>query len=269
MPTKITFNQAKCPLNNFYHFVETRDWYWGKAYKDDEGDYQVISTPQTCKDYLVDIQYRNSHTIYKNNWTPEQLASNCYYILLPTKVEANFFLKNITEVLNVYEKKNHFMQTKATIMDENMAGYIGPVIVIEGSKCWTRTTTALSFYLSLIRLCGYADNLSADNLLPVLNDKQALKCNEQRYFRSMTAKARELYEYFYQHPRELMPKMSDTISVTGYHPHYKELGHGCTGLFYLLTYLEHVENQHYQSNKQHESQFAYKLLLEMSKNVTV
>jgi len=261
MSCNLTKNAAK---NHSFELAQYfgDSWYWGKACKTDDG-FEVMSSPQTCKDYLVDIQYRDSYSCKKINWTTEQLKSNCYYILMPTKAVYKKFMENMI-ILNTYEKKHRFARTVVTEI-EFEGEY---VVVIEGSKKWTVTTTALSFYLSLIRLCGY-NTMDVETLEGSLNANKT-SCNEFSYFRGMSERSKALYNYYYKNPRLLMPKLSDEVTFTGYDKQYHTLSHGVTGLFYLLGQRQSVmAAPNYKQSLSITTNYFYKQLMEIPEDVTM
>jgi len=239
-------------------------WLWGKACKN-ANNYDTVSYFTTCKDYLIDLKYRRSHLAMKGEWETEQWESNCYYIVFPNDVVYETFLTNVKECLNVYEKLHHFTKTTVTPVELAEPTTL-KIVVITGSSMWTKNTCALSFYLSLVRLCGYV-KYNPKDLTKVLISKDWNLCNETRYFYSMTTLDKETYNYFYQNPRELTKKPSKKYHITGASTNFAlDIGHGASGLFYLLKYGAYLR-ENASNYPTITTNFFYKKIMEFRTNV--
>jgi len=223
--------QTSLLIQNLANYNNSTEFYWGKAHKDNN-DFTIMSMLTTCKDYLVDIQYRNSGHITKSDWTKEQLQSNCYYIIFPTQEHKNRFLSNIVNWLNPYEEKYGITKTVATPVENYTK-----TIVIEGGTEWTINTCARSFYLSFIRLCAY---ITEEQLSDAINGNLRYYCNETSYFSSMMKEGRKIYQYIWNNPKELFITPTDKQNNTLYE--ITDLSHGCTGPFYFIDAIKYNEN---------------------------
>jgi len=212
-------------------YISPDTWMWGKACKQGE-DYMAMSHPTTCKDYAVDMRYRHSHLFDANNWKESDIVSNCYYISVPNQETVDRMLQNLNDWLHPYEKQHRFKRTTLTKV-ELVDAEVDHLYIIEGSDMWARNTTALSFYLSFIRIMSFYTKEQWEGVMKGNYPGGYGKCNEIDYVRSyMNQFGRDFYQYMWDHPRLLTVKPTEQQFVTLYTKPIT-VGHGASGLFYF------------------------------------
>jgi hypothetical protein len=135
------------------------EWYFAKAYVQDKDTVVAMSNGVTCKDHAVD-GYMNGNThVYSDTlgWTQKQINENSWVII--TSIANSIRLKkHIKEVLNPYERKHHLKQTVCTKLDNTIDRNTH---LVQGSQMWMKNATALSIYLTLVRLCGQTPDMES------------------------------------------------------------------------------------------------------------
>ena len=120
----------------------------------------------SCKDYLMDIHFRQSHHLAMNNWKKEEVEDMCYYMHINDPFEEAALIKNVKEFLNVYEKRHRLIRT--TVKNGSIGDY--RVLFIRASQMWAKTCIARSFYLSLLRMCMFINNPAINDTADLLNN---------------------------------------------------------------------------------------------------
>ena len=216
-------------------YREPTEWQWGKAHQIDEETFEVAQYPVTCKDYIMDMFILNRH----DDMVPrEYLEDNCFYLFIPTKRREKF-TKNVVEFLNVYEEKHGFSPTKVHVMTEGYKSKTRQPYVITGDKKWLKNPFMTSFYLSMVRMCGYYKDMSLTNLGVDTTTDPYYKCNETKYFERLKPASQYAYTKIWENPNLLDIELPN--KNTGY-PKNVYVGHGMCGIIYLLTCIESVHN---------------------------
>lgn len=225
---QVILNKALLPYDEFDNTAF--EWYpqcWGKAcYKD--GAYHIMTKPISCKDYLMDIHFRQSHLLVMNNWKKEEVEDMCYYMHINGSFEEAALINNVKNFLNVYEKKHRLIRTIVEI--GNIGDY--QVLFIRASQMWAKTCIARSFYLSLLRMCIFINNPAINDTADLLNNMD--NCTDKIYITQYSnIDLRKEFDIFFKKPRLLMKGLyagqENTMGMV----------HGQTGLIHQL-YMYHI-----------------------------
>lgn len=207
--------------------------YWGKVYTTDSETFLGMQLPVTCKDYIVDTQYRSNSNIRIDIWEKEQLRENAFYIVFIDNAQKELFLANVPLLIHPIEKKQRIIRTKIFEPDESpFKNKNLPHVVVKGSQKWIRNSMAWSFYLSLIRLCAYTTKEIGFDLS---NDYLRVT-SDWIYYTSLQPKGKEIWNWLIKDCSVLFTKPPEEYDpITNYKNSFGPISHGHTGIFHCLT----------------------------------
>ena len=233
--SKLIVNESALPEkvhSNLNYYVGS--FIWCKAHTDIEGNFVVMGNFRQCKDYMMDLHFRNQDHLLKEHWTQENIDEVCYIINMPSQYEATFE-KNVKEYLNVIEKNNRFKRTTITKFENHqLTKNTSPdtYYAVKASDMWGKNCIIRSTFLSLLRMCH---SYTGTGLIETINDYVThVKVYDTSCFNEFSVSAKKFYLHCLNNPRLLL-KNPANVSPTG----FKEgeyVGHGQTGLLYALLY---------------------------------
>lgn len=214
---------------------------WAKACMHPDGRVEIMQSLVSCKDYILDTQWRGQGGYITGEWNKQQQRQNCFFIYIPNDVK---FLERIQSFLHPYEEANNLKKTeyysisKITPSPEGEGHLCDRGLIIRGDDKWNSNGLTWSFYLSLIRALVSAKSTSS--LDTIFN---TCSSNEHSYWTNLTDAGKEFIYHVYkniQHYFEPIPAKYNTY--TGY---TISCGHGATGPFYLALHatniIEHIK----------------------------
>ena len=207
---------------------------WCKAHTNEEGDFVFMGNFRQCKDYMMDLHFRNQDHLLKEHWTQENIDEVCYIINMPSQYEATFE-KNVKEYLNVIEKNNRFKRTIITKFENHiLVDTITPYTyyAVKASNMWGKNCIMRSTFLTLLRMCH---RYTGTGLIKTIDDYVThVKVKDTSYFHKFQEATKKFYLYCLNNPRLLL-KNPANVTPTGFKKG-EQLAHGQTGLLYALLY---------------------------------
>lgn len=238
MSIKLIQNTDKLPSSysltyNLTNGYKRSTLFWGKACTTDSETFLGMQLPVTCKDYMVDTQYRSNSYIRIDNWSKEQLHENAFYIIFIDNAQKELFLANVPLLIHPIEKKQRIIRTKIFEPDESpFKNKNLPHVVVKGSQKWIRNSMAWSFYLSLMRLCAYTTKEIGFDLS---NDYLRVT-SDWIYYTSLQPKGKEIWNWLIKDCSVLFTKPPEEYDpITNYKNSFGPISHGHTGIFHCLT----------------------------------
>ena len=235
--SKLIVNESALPRDvhsNLSYYVGC--FMWCKAHTDAEGNFVVMGNFRQCKDYIMDLHFRNQDHLLKEHWTQGNIDEVCYIINMPSKYEATFE-KNVKEYLNVIEKNNRFKRTIITkFRDFKLTNDVNPYTyyAVKASNMWGKNCIIRSTFLSLLRMCH---SYTGTGLIETINDYVThVKVNDTRCFNEFSVSAKKFYLHCLNNPRLLL-KNPTNVTPTGFKKG-TQVAHGQTGLLYALLFAE-------------------------------
>ena len=236
--SKLIVDETKFPesvRNSLMRYVGS--FIWCKAHTNKEGDFVVMGTFRQCKDYMMDLHFRNQNHINLQYWTQENIDEVCYIINMPVEYEARFE-KNIKEYLNVIEKNNRFKRTTITKFENHqLTKNTSPdtYYAVKASDMWGKNCIMRSTFLSLLRMCY---NYTGTGLIETIDDFLTfININDVYYFNKFSNSVKKFYLYCLNNPHILL-KNPANVSPTGFKGG-EYIGHGQTGLLYTLLHIKY------------------------------
>ena len=106
MSIKLIQDKAKLPSSytltyNLTNGYKRNSLFWGKVCTTNSETFLGMQLPVTCKDYMVDTQYRSNSNIHIDNWSKEQLHENAFYIVFINDVQKDLFLDQMKVIFNI------------------------------------------------------------------------------------------------------------------------------------------------------------------------
>ena len=231
--------EQKSPYeDSFFYYLEDYKGSicWAKAYMHPDGRVEMMQSLVSCKDYILDTQWRGQSGYITGKWNKKQQRQNCFFIYIPTDVK---FLERIQSFLHPYEEANNLKKTeyysisKVTPAPEQEGSICDRGLIIRGDDKWNSNGLTWSFYLSLIRALVSAK--SASSLDTIFN---TCSSNEYGYWNTLTDIGKDFIRHVYnniQYYFEPIPAKYNTY--TGY---TTSCGHGATGPFYLSAHVKNM-----------------------------
>lgn len=238
MSIKLIQDTAKLPsyatlTNHLNSDYKRSTLFWGKACTTDSETFLGMQLPITCKDYMVDTQYRSNGNIRIDNWSKEQRHENAFYIVFIDNAQKELFLANVPLLIHPIEKKQRIIRTKIFEPDESpFKNKNLPHVVIKGSQKWIRNSMAWSFYLSLIRLCAYTtEEIGFD-----LSNQYLRTTSDWSYYTNLQPKGKEIWNWLIKDCSVLFTKPPEEYNpITNYKNSFGYINHGQTGIFHCLA----------------------------------
>lgn len=238
MSIKLIQDTAKLPsfytlTNNLNNGYKRSTLFWGKACTTDSETFLGMQMPVTCKDYMVDTQYRSNGNIRIDSWEKEQLHENAFYIIFINNAQKELFLANVSLLIHPIEKKQRIIRTKIFEPDESPFKPLNlPHVIVKGSQKWIRNSMAWSFYLSLMRLCAYTTKEIGFDLS---NDYLRVT-SDWIYYTSLQPKGKEIWNWLIKDCSVLFTKPPEEYDpITNYKNSFGPISHGHTGIFHCLS----------------------------------
>ena len=205
---------------------------WAKACMISENTAEIMQGIVSCKDYLLDTQWRGQTGYKTTAWTPVQQRQNCFFLYIPQDVK---FRERVASFLHPYEEANGLNKTeiyginKITPQSENTGYAADNGYIIRGDDRWNSNGLVWSFYLSIVRAL-----ISAKSAVTLSGIFSSCSSNECSYWNNLTETGRQWIMHIYENlPLYLAPITKPAFhKYTGY---TSSVGHGATGPFYLAN----------------------------------
>ena len=228
-------------------------WYFAKAYVQNKDTVVAMSNGVTCKDHAVD-GYMNGHThVYSDTvgWTQKQINENSWIILTSIAVSNNLE-KHIKEVLNPYERKHRLKQTVCTKLDNTIARN---AYLVQGSQMWMKNATALSIYLTLVRLCGQTPDMKS--FATAFTNRSTRHNNDRSYFSNLANTEQQLYLSYINNIRQFLIKLPDTHKKSTAKVNGAQLAHGGAGIHHMINSISNIQQSCIRGQKTKANLLSY------------
>lgn len=229
-------------LANCLQYTDTSGFWWMKACSTpEEGVYKLIQAPVTCKDYVVDTQYRE---VTSGNWsmghmdiTDKERHENCVAVISHVN-----YIKQLMHHLELFlhplEEKLELEKTQVLPVDKYNNMDKKGLYIITGDNKWNTCGLSWSMYLSIIRAMAFTNTKRTPK---TINDLFTYcSANEGRYMQYYVHES-EYSKYgkkIFAWIEENLPLFLDGIKLKSYNKYTgytTAQGHGMTGQF-TLTY---------------------------------
>jgi len=241
MSIKIIEDLRKMPLSLIAH-LNDEYYMWAKGIRtEDPLIYQAIQGVVSCKDYVLDTQFRTQGYFDPQHWTKEVLHQNVTIIFFPLITDLKNLQKHLETFLHPLEKKFGFTPTKVLQTVEVCGNKKRKCAVIDGDDQWNRNGLLYSFYLSIIRALAHTDKdkiVTQENIFEICGN-----CNEYNYWMAVKESKYQVdfINFIWNNIPSLVEIPKEFNSYTGWNHTYHRPSHGETGPFHLAGRIDRTK----------------------------